>query len=358
MDSIFKKVLPALALSLASVTSVVNADDDVQIRNLNNRVSALEQSRNSGGMINPAARPVVKDGMDFSAQVEALLFRTTEDGLDYAIDTTSGPLNGKVKNSTYDWSWGFRLGLGANLPHDGWDVLANWTWFRSNERHVDVLKTPTAPLPTQLQTTETGTVNDAFAHSKLLWNNIDLEMGREFFVSKWLMVRPLMGLRGTWVHRHFTTDYKGGTLTSDTANSFYARYRGIGLRGGFDTQWGLGNGFSIFGQMSGSLLYGKQRSSDTQSNASATAANANNRASAVRSMADLALGLRWDSLLNDDKYRLRLQAGWEEHVLFGFNRNMSFTRLGTDVGTSNGAFSNNRGDLAFSGLSLQARFDF
>ncbi len=79
-----KKMLPLAATSLVAFTSIVNAEgnnngngnynsqngngngngNNAQMRNLENRVNALEQRRGSSGMINPPGRPQVRDGAD------------------------------------------------------------------------------------------------------------------------------------------------------------------------------------------------------------------------------------------------------------------------------------------------------
>ncbi len=70
-------------------------------------------------------------------------------------------------------------------------------------------------------------------------------------------------------------------------------------------------------------------------------------------MLDLAFGLRWDRLFGDsDAYRVRLQLGWEQTSIFGFEKDLNF------VNVVPGKFAYNSGDLALSGLSFQARFDF
>lgn len=107
-----KKLLPLIAMTLVGTHSVVSAVDDMQVRNLENRVSALEQRRGANGMINPPARPVVKDGVDLWLQAEALFMHATEDGIHYGIKLDNGNTrDGHVKNVSYDWSWGWRAGL-------------------------------------------------------------------------------------------------------------------------------------------------------------------------------------------------------------------------------------------------------
>lgn len=370
MSSFVKKMWPAVAASLVSFTSLVSAVDDMQVRNLENRVSALEQRKGAGGMINPPARPVVKDGINLWVQGDALFWDTTEDGLNVAIQTptptgaTTGFVNGKVKNASYDWDWGFRVGVGYNLPHDGWDVFANWTHFntRSETNHTaepGFVFFPTQALPGP-PATGLDFVTVANSRIHLNMNLADLEVGREFFVSKWLILRPFGGGRGAWLHRTLKVRYKGGDLAlgQKLNDENKTRWRSGGIRGGLDSQFGLGSGFSFFGQMALSLLYGKEKASFTEKNTGpggsfALQGDTKNSWSASRAMTDLAIGLRWDQLFGNDSIRIRLQAAWEQHQLFGFNQNMKFVSS-----TVEGKFVQNQGDLAFSGISMQMRLDF
>ncbi|MBS0615308.1 MAG: autotransporter domain-containing protein [Verrucomicrobia bacterium] len=351
-----KKIISAIAASLFYM-SIASAADDMQMRNLENRVNALEQRRGSNGMINPAARPVVKDGVDLWVQAEALYMRPTEDGLGFAIKNKNGVTsfaNGHVKNARYDWDWGFRVGAGYNLDHDGWDILANYTWFRDETRrnvHEGVV------LPTEAQPANVTTATTQNAKTRLnLWLNIlDVELGREFFVSKWLTLRPQMGVRALWVNRHYNTEYSRLVQGSDYEVHMKNRFSGAGLRGGLNTQWGLGSGWSLFGEVDVALMYGKQRirQHDELETGDVNKGHVKDSWYALRSSVDLALGLRWDRLFYDDAYRIRFQLGWENHIFFDMNQNVRFVD-----GTSKGVFAGNRGNLSLNGVAFQARFDF
>ncbi len=355
-----KQMLPVLA-AVSTLASVICSADDMQMRNLENRVSALEQRRGSNGMINPPARPVVRDGNDLWVQAEVLYMHATEDCLSYGIKNETAAVagttvvDGRVKNVDYSWNWGFRAGIGYNLPHDGWDMLLNWTWFKAHETKNEKPVTPETVLATLAATQ--GGIPIAFPSAKgkatLHMNLLDLELGREFFVSKWLTLRPFMSARAAWFNRAFKFRYSSDS--TKLGGHDHNRFRGGGLRGGLDTQWGLGSGWSFFGDFALSLLYGKQRLHSHQDISSgARVQHIHNAWSAVRPMLDLAFGLRWDHLFGcNDAYRIRLQLGWEQTSLLGFEKDMNFMN-----GTLPGKFAYNSGDLAVSGLSLQARFDF
>jgi len=364
MEEQLRKIGSTLALSLVAFMNVVSAVDDMQMRNLENRVSSLEKRRGANGMINPPARPVVKDGVDLWIQGEALLMKVTEDGLSYAILTNNNAippnvgLSGNVQDLEYSWNWGFRFGVGYNLPHDGWDLLLNWTWFRSSNSEFE-----STPFSRSIDQTYTGffpfstQVGFAKGRSHLHFDFLDFEMGREFFVSKWLTLRPFMGARGTWVTRTFKIKYSRPENQSFDylKDELQSRFRGGGLRLGLDTQWGLGCGWSFFAGGAASLIYGNQKLHQYQisylSGNGAKYLNVYHNWLALRFLTDLGTGLRWDHLFCEDRYRIRLQLQWEEHLLIGFNKDMNFS-------SESVKFDASRGDLGFSGPSFQMRFDF
>lgn len=361
MKNGLKKMWPALA-ALSTLASVTCSADDMQMRNLENRVSALEQRRGSNGMINPPARPVVRDGVDLWVQAEALFMHATEDGLAYAIKTTSTlpVVDGHVKNVKYDWSWGFRAGIGYNLPHDGWDTLLNWTWFQAHESKKNKPSAPEILVPTQVAPNEASlTDTSARGRARLHINMLDWELGREFFVSKWLTLRPFVGARGGWFNRNFKTKYTTSAPVQKIDGHDHNRFRGGGLRAGLDTQWGLGCGWSFFGDLALSILYGTQRIHSHQDlknpgQNETRIQHVHDHWMTVRAMLDLALGLRWDHLFGcNDSYRIRIQFGWEQTTLFGFDKDLNFVNA-----SAPGKYCFNQGDLGVSGVSLQLRFDF
>ncbi|CAM0117902.1 Lpg1974 family pore-forming outer membrane protein [Rhabdochlamydiaceae symbiont of Dictyostelium giganteum] len=346
-----KQLLPIAAMSFVGISSTLCAVDDMQMRNLENRVSALEQRRGANGMINPPTRPVVKHGSDVWTQLDLLYFHPTEDSLTYvsrsASTATNGWINTQVQDFSFDWNFGWRLGIGYNLPHDGWDTVVSYTRFRSHHKektaqNSNEVLVPFYPISTA---SVTGSVNSAIAKGSLKFDYLDWQLGREFFVSKWLILRPFMGVRGFWSHRPLHVNYTVQSTTTSAISQVDAavRYRAGGALAGLDSQWGLGMGLSVFSQADVSLLYGKTRLHDKQYQTAldgktflTTGDDEQQVWSIMHSMVDLGLGIRWDRLLSDDNYRVRVQLGWEEHLVSNYYK----------------------GDLALSGVSLQARLDF
>ncbi len=217
------KMGQAAALSLVAFTSILNAADDAQMRNLDNRVTALEQKKGAGGMINPPARPVVKDGVDIFLTGEVLIWKAHQEDMTYATKLASTPVSGtpnsgKLANWKGRWGTGFRLGLGYNMEHDGWDADLIWTrYYQTSRRNTGGNRHGVfAPqYPVQPFGYTVVDVAAAEAHDKkwkVRLDMIDLELGREFFVSKWLTIRPHMGLRNIWARQKMRVEYEDGVL--------------------------------------------------------------------------------------------------------------------------------------------------
>jgi hypothetical protein len=372
-----------LSLLCLAVTPLL-ADDAMQMRNLENRVSALEQTRRGNGSINPAVHPTIKKGAHLWGQVEALYFRPTEDNLAYTIQNDTAdkyfntPLKGKTKNISYDWDWGVRAGIGYDLPHDGWDLFLNWTWFQT-KAHAS--NTTDIPHSANVQPWTSGSgvfgfnVGEAMTHfvsarSSLHWALVDLELGREFMVSKWLSLRPFIGARGAWISRNFKIHYSGDVgirgddyplLTNEVWNHLHNQYRGGGLRGGISSAWKFGYGFSLYGELDLALLYGSQKLQQKQRQLGLPVIepplqliNAKNHWTTLRPMLDIGAGLRWDKFFCESKYRIRFQLGWEQHLLFGFENDQNFIK----PGPHQYKYSMGQGNLGLSGVSFQTRLDF
>lgn len=346
---------------------LLNADvSDAQMRNVENRLTALEQKKGANGVINPNARPQVKDGADLFLTFDLLLWQAHENGLGYAIknegvDTT--PTEGRVKHPDFDWNWGFRTGLGYNLPHDGWDLFANYTRLnstadqRSTNADSDDILFGTVNAPSVARAFGTATKAKNHWHCDL--NMIDLEMGREFYVSKWLSLRPFAGFRTAWVDQEFNVDYQGGTLavTGQTYDIDQKnKYWGFGLRTGINALWTLGSGVSFYSDAAISLLHGffkVKYEAELEHVNEKTLNDVKDSYHVSRAITDLAIGLQYDHMFFNDAFHLGIRAGWEHHMFFGQNQFLHFVD-----DQASGVFVANQGDLTYQGWTLNVRFDF
>lgn len=380
MQQNLKKIGLAATTSLVVFTSVANAQgqgDNAQMRNLENRVTALEQRKGASGMINPSGRPQIRNGADLFIYGDLIYWNAHENGLNYAVvneNRSNNLSDAEVKNIHGKWNWGFRVGVGYNLPHDGWDVNLTWLRFTDNARkrvHTDgdEFIFPTMAASSDPIVQDNSCVK-SHAHWRLRLDQLDLDLGREFFVSKWLTLRPHFGVRTDWIRQKLDVDYQNfvdfiGATEVDV--DIKDRWWGIGLQGGLDTQWGLGNGWSIFGNLSAAIIYGFHHldyddedsppelslSNGATSFPNGNFADVESRYRVSHPVLDIQMGLRWDNMFSDDRFHLGLQVGWEHHIYFSQNQLPVFS---DDFNF--GKFFANQGDLTLQGWTFAARFDF
>ncbi len=372
----WKSARLAVALSLLSCAGALSASsyEEAQIRNLENRVTALEQRRGAGGVINPSARPAPADSWGIFANVDALLWNAHISDLPLWVDNSGSTrtlVDGFAQGLNYNWAWGFRVGLGYAMEHDKWDVYLDWTHFdshgtRNNSAPGGGAIFPSFILQNILNPGVTPYIaNSAKAHLDVGVNLVDLELGRAFYVSKWLSLRPSIGLRSAWLDMPLNIRYRpmpGGGMPptiSELLMHSYNRFWGFGPRIGLNTQWGLGMGFSLFGDLYGSLLYGISQDPTfgtligSDNNASFALGSLNFHQRITTSALDAVLGVRYDRNFYQDRYHFGISIGWENHL---FNDVSQFIYQLDDV--SIGSIQQNNGNLALQGWTLSVRFDF
>lgn len=386
---------------------MLDADKESDMTHFEYRLQALE-NRKYNCMITPPARPTQKCDWGGAIILEPLFLKASEDGLVFVTITqnngqfnpssfpTSNSLSGntKLKNLHFPADWGFRLGIGLNLPYDGWEIDAKWTrFFTHAKRHIhadtDHFLTPTFLNPQRAINTDLvpplitltgafpteGLLNDATSHWTLHLNEIDLEIGREFFVSKWLTLKPYAGLRSAWIRQKNKIFYDGFfqltgfiPVVSNVTTSMHCNFWGIGLLGGLDTQWGLFCGWSLFANLEASILYGYFDVSSHESDAGLSRITflsptfpfatdiftLHDFYHLNRFITDCVIGLRYDYQFCDQRYHLGFQAGWEMHHFFGQNQFLKF--MGGILFPAKTIA--NQGDLVLQGLSAQIAFDF
>lgn len=434
MNLNLKKMLPLAAASLLSTTSFLQADACnpccPEVRPAGECKAPFVPATNpcTLGVINPNARPHINCArVTFSA--ELLYWNAFEDGLEYAISNTESPnltnsgvsslnstgyYNAEVLNPEKKWDYGFRFGLGYVLTHDGWDIEALWTHFRRNatEEVTADSNTTTARIYTLYSafTAQTGDIingippgsqflNPIAAEVHTSWrlhlDYIDLELGRSFYTSRYLTLRPHIGLRGANITQKYEITYLGGSFRQGTTSvplnltdevEMENEFRGIGVRGGLNSVWrwscGCGGDWSFYGNLALSLVYGhfdieQEESIDDVANnlvvlgqtitstGSVNVLDVENHFRATRALTDLAIGLRYDYDCCDADYHLALWLGWEHHIAFSMNQWVRYTSWDSATGHANpaspGTYTNyapENGDLTTQGWVFGFALDF
>ena len=287
---------------------------------------------------------------DLTITVAGLYWRGEQDGMEYAVDNeiigtdsvTGNPqltnlIDAKYKTPSFDWDFGFRVGLSYASPCDGWDIGILWTFFHEGAKsHVEAEfddNHALLPLWSAYQFPNAGNAPTLFASDiESFWkfdlHLIDIELGRQFWTSRKLSFRPHIGLRLAKLDQTFEIEYKGGSWNDpglsinvndlvDLDNDF----KGIGIRSGFDTLWNFECGWGVYGRLALSVIYGKfdldhdERIRDAQAPFTKNKileTKENFRAS--RASFDLGLGVQWTAMICKCQYGVTAQLGWEQHL--------------------------------------------
>lgn len=348
MELKLNKFLPlAGLLCLCSMSSVLaGSDDDSSYQ----KPAGQMQMDNNGSYkeITPNAGPRVTDGVDVSVTADFIYWYAEQDGLGYAMTGAgAGAASGKVYQPTGQWSPGFKVGLGLALGHDGWDTNLEYTWFQASESSSITSAGLLAMWDAHTQALPTITA--ASSSTNFHFNVLDWELGRNFYISQNLTLRPHTGLKGSWQTMNYGVSYTNSATVSDNMSN-NQKYWAVGLRSGLDTAWHFTKEWSIFGDIAFSALWSNfkvtRQDSTTTSGVVATTLNTKSTINTVKPVLEMALGLRWETWFSDNDYHFMIQAGWEDQLWSSMNQVLHLNEQSA------------HGDLGLQGLTVKVRFDF
>lgn len=346
--------------------------------------------------ITPSIGPLRGNTVDIVLDAEFLWWYASVTSMPYAalFDVASdGDLTNPQRRAIrireiyeFDWNWdpGLRVGLGVVTNHYGWDVYADWTYYYTSVTDSKKLPPLTEhtlnnnPFGTEGLVTpwskwgQADLYSQIKAKAQILFNQIDLSLGRNFWINPSMKLRPYTGIRGMWSRLNLIAQNLFLSTTAASPfdyDSAYDRFRqkmwGVGLLAGIQTSWQLSKNWSFFTDTGISLLYSKFniyrniKEFATLAGVQTRLHDYTTRHDDIYSLQvifDLALGLRWEWIFGNESYRLMFDAGWESHFLPSFNQ---LDQYNADAGfTTPPVFKSSNGDLSLSGLVVRGRFDF
>ncbi|NGX39182.1 MAG: hypothetical protein KR126chlam1_00504 [Chlamydiae bacterium] len=357
-------------------------------------------------LVNPSVNPRTCEG-DIAVTVAGFYWNSHQCGLEYAVQNAvhipkgasscselqelNTLIDAKYLNPKFDWDFGFKFGLAYAGCHDGWDLGVTWTWYKGHaSTHVETESDDNQvliPLWTGFAPSigNTTYATDIQTEWKLKLNLVDIELGREFWTSRYLTMRPHVGIRIASIKQDYDLQHKGGSWSARTGTNINQDaynnlveldndFHGAGVRAGLDTIWNLGCGFGVYGNLALSIIYGRFTIEHDETNRLAHGGHTKmkyidtkNSFRASRAMADLALGFQWSTMFCDCCYAFTAMLGWEHHLFFDQNQLWRVVRIGDtqqDVtpscgnNTGENVFYERRGDLDTQGWTLTFKFEF
>lgn len=311
--------------------------------------------------VTPSAGPRVINGLGLFFTGDYIYWTARQDNMQYAStgyssNNLENTRPGSAANLKYQFQTGFKAGFGIGFEHDLWDLTTNYTWFQSNHNKGSIKGTKSSGLIPSFVPYIDLTEEDYFTNASSVWrlhfNVIDADFGRNFYISKYLSLRPFVGLKGSWQNQHNNSSYSGikdelsFSYLRKLSNSFW----GVGIRSGCNTAWHLAGTWSIYADVALSALWSQAKTNriDTSilPDEIITPVSQGNNAHSVVPVLELALGIRKDQWFYNNRFHIAVQAGWEEQVWWNQNQFAWAQSI------------SQTGNLVLQGLTARIRFDF
>lgn len=305
----------------------------------------------------------------FFFKVDALYWRAHQDGLERVVHNEvrqTFRLSGnpsftastdRLKNSRFisDWRGGYRLGIGYDWC--GWTMALDWTHYRGHAHNHG----------------KQGSLRRS-GHWKIDYDVVDFIIGTpSYCVGSCFNWNAFGGVRSARINQNLRAHIEGLSsfvnqnnlsvsttiIQSTTDIRDHEHFNGVGPEIGLNANWDLGCGFSLYGNATGAIVFGRFHDRVRSSGLSITDSetdgiptehtefNNTNRFSShdrvCEPVLDLGLGICWCTHLCycNCETDLVLKLGWEHHQWFNHGHLENFF-----VGVGD--------DLCFDGLTFSA----
>jgi len=378
-----KKTTASLIAFALSASAFAASDMDARVRELEKKMDKIAVTTDTGsfGACTATARPE-PDGKGWFLSLDVLYWQTKVGGSAYAISNQkeiNSPVIqvGTVREPSFKWDFGVKAGIGYDFNHDGWDIYGEFTYLNNTANSSSSVSSPAGlmPINAPLWLTASSQQNilnnnyaefatNASSNLDMKFYDLNLELGRDFFVSKELAFRPHFGLKSTWITLDQNSKFTGGstaytitdtagnavninglnlsTLYSDTDSKVY----GLGPRAGVNSRWFLGEGFSFYGDASSALLFG-YLNNKYESNYSTYPDNTvkvKYKFHALIPTTNFGLGLAYDKYTMNNTQHIHISLGYENQIFWDSSYLAGATASPYNIG--------------FYGVDLKVRWDF
>ena len=355
-----KKTSATLIAFAVSASAFAGSDLETRVVELEKKMDMISTTTATGvyGPKTASAR-AEPNGYGWNLNLDVLYWQTKLGGSSYGyVNNAYGynvtPIDFKKTTQTprFQWDFGIKFGIGYNFDYDKWDSRLEYTYFRNTAQdHVRKLSSPSAvvspllvegsPLAfaSQKKFTESGIIDSYSLEAKGYVDNkfddLFIDLGRDFFVSKQLSMRTAFGVEATWFNLRATAKFNGGnslsapvgnnsvTIFAPGSNAFRFQHErhfyGIGPRASFDTKWHLGDGFCFYGNTKAALLFSyvkTHREGEYTGQINNNAKIVNNYHMLCPAM-KFELGVMYDKYCMNDTQHFGISLGYENQYYWG-----------------------------------------
>ncbi len=327
------------------------------------------------------ARIAVNGDWDFYLSANFIYWTAKEDGLDVGANqhnpgaTNPRPHALQYYQMDFDYHPGFQVSFGMNCgKRSDWITQAEYTHLHL-ENHAsgsipaiwfnDIQPNFLSPEINQVPGTSTGY---SFLKTAGKWKNqidlVDWDLRRSFHSGKKLLLTPLFGLRiGSLNQRyngHYLATYVADTSQRYTLSSITKQHSWlVGPRAGLLTDWLLGAGCEIFGNVHFSLFYQHFRDSFKDFDAAGICSSTSEKLNRLTPNLQLGLGFGYGTYFANHNSHLNFTIGYAFQIFWNQNY-MSAQVFNKTIAAIGPIYFNGAkpADLLIHGLTTGMRFDF
>jgi len=206
---------------------------------------AIESQKN---VITPTVYPYVSQGPNIYANIEFIWWQPVLNGTGYAYngvtDFDNPPpgisvIAGKLGRPNFGFEPGFKVALGGHFDHDGWNIEAEYTYLPASAKSSITTTRDKGASTLFAIVTGDGTVGPiAISQASEKWkhhfNLLTAALGRNFFISKYLTLKPFIGMDAAWLGDKLSQQFTPSVTFLTTGVSVTKKQStwGLGLRGG------------------------------------------------------------------------------------------------------------------------------
>ena len=136
-----------------------------------------------------------------------------------------------------------------------------------------------------------------------------------------MVFKPHFGVRAGWIDQHFSVHHGGLFDGQPMAQSIMEKTisGALALARGLESEWIVGKGWQLFGNVAGSMLFGKF---EIDQNVALGASGSNQGYDIDYDCyqnvpnVEIQLGIAWNKYFNKNKYRIGVAAAYEFHEWF------------------------------------------
>ncbi len=321
--------------------------------------------------------PLIFTGIDctleflyWTVQQKASTFALTPNGIHQPFPPSSlADSIGKYKSASFDWSPGFRLGLGYTFERDAWHVFGQYTWYTTSGKNRATRPTdPTLYLEAtnrELSNSSDG-VDLLISKTNFHYQMADLLLARRYLPACQILFNFFTGGTAAWIHEKWKVngfDITGASPNVADATQNNWKFKGGGIRGGLDVNWHMGAGFGLYNKVSFAGLVGSYRNSRKTSVAPAGISgtltpNVRNTTESdiwVVPHSQLELGLNWNHRFCT--WSMALQAAFEINTWYDLHQ-LHQDATGFSLPNNDRLDIRNASDVKLWGLTVSGDFSF